>query len=89
MMQIELTLALLYHLTHNHCPPIPESFIPVCEAAIAATNEGDYERLIDLPDGVSHRVHGKQTRAWEIMEFAHLDGFVDDPEQEYEYGEEN
>jgi len=87
MMELDQAVALWHHLKYNHYPPIPESFIPVCEAAIAAINDGDYGRLIDLPDGVTHRVHGKQALAWEIVEFAHLDGFVDDPGQEYEYEE--
>jgi len=69
-------LALEYHLTVNHYPPLPASMIPVCEAAIDACNAGECDRMLPLPSG--HLFKGQSVaRAGDIVESAHLDAFLD------------
>lgn len=77
-----LDSALSWHLSGNHYPPIPQMMIPACKLAIEAGNEGEYDRLIQLPEGVVHRVHGDKVPAREIIEHAHLDSFIEQDEDE-------
>jgi hypothetical protein len=44
-----------WHLRGNFFPPVPVSMVPVCVAAIDAANEGDWDKLIGLPEGVGYR----------------------------------
>lgn len=52
---ISLYHAMEIHLTGNHYPPIPRSMIEPCLQAVEAGNDGDWDRIIDLPEGVSYR----------------------------------
>lgn len=54
-MGISLRQQLSWHLTSNHYPPVPTSMIEPCIEAIEAVREGDHEREIALPEGVSWR----------------------------------
>lgn len=63
-------------LTSNHYPPVPTSMVFPCIDAITAVNEGDSERLIELPDGVLWRGENKAP-ARAIVEAHHLDPWVD------------
>lgn len=79
--QITLDAALSWHLSANHYPPVPSSMIEPCKRAIEAANEGEWDRAIELPEGVSYR--GESTApASAIIEQHHLDSFlsVDDDE---------
>jgi hypothetical protein len=74
--RMSLDQALSWHLQSNHYPPVPLSMLPICVAAIEATNDGDYKRLILLPDGVTF--HGSdQAPANEIVRQHHLDSFLE------------
>jgi hypothetical protein len=54
--------------------------IEPCIEAIQACNEGDYDRQIDLPEGVSWR--GKsQAPAHAIAEGHHLDAWIEYDEE--------
>lgn len=75
-----LEQALSYHLTSNHYPPVPTSMIPICIEAINAFNEGDYDRLITLPEGVSYRGSDKAPSS-AIVEAHHLDAFLNEEER--------
>ena len=44
-----------WHLRGNFYPPVPVSMVPVCVAAIEAAFERDWDRSIDLPEGVLYR----------------------------------
>lgn len=73
---ISLDQALSYHLQCNHYPPVPASMVPVCKAAIDAINAEEFDKPIDLPEGVSFK--GQTTApAWEIAEQHHLHAFLD------------
>lgn len=75
-----LEIALSYHLQNNHYPPVPVSMIPACIAAIAAFKQGDYNRAIALPDGVSYRGQD-EAPASAIVEAHHLDAFIEQEEE--------
>ena len=74
---LDVEQALVWHLTANHYPPVPTSMVPVCIAAIAALNEEDPDRLVDLPDGIEWRSQN-YAPAWAVAEAHHLDAWLDD-----------
>ncbi len=80
----DLDTALTWHLQHNHYPPVPLSMLPICKAAIKAGNEEDWNREIELPEGVSYQ--GRPTApAHQIITSHHLEAFlVQDGEEENE-----
>ena len=44
------------HLTTNHYPAVPVEMVPVCVDAIDAVNsEGNWDKLITLPHGVTYK----------------------------------
>jgi hypothetical protein len=81
--ETELTLEdqITWHLRSNHFPPIPKSMVKPCIEAIDAANEGDWDKLISLPEGTGYRgltvapVHA-------IVESHHLDTWITD-ERDY------
>jgi len=80
-MGISLHQQLSWHLTGNHYPPVPTSMIEPCIQAIEAVREGDSEREIALPKGVSWR--GRETApAYAIVEAHHLETWC--YEEDYE-----
>ena len=71
---LDIERALAWHLNSNHFPPIGIVFDAAVEA-IAAGMELDWDRPIELPEGVSWRGQtsvpaGVAIDAW------HLDGFL-------------
>ena len=75
---IGLGIALLAHLTSNHFPPLPSSFVTPAKKAIELYNNGDYNATVSLEDtGYSHHVHGKDIPVLECIEIWHLDAFLD------------
>lgn len=74
--QVALRAALHWHLSSNHYPPVPASMIDPCIAAIEAAADDDWDREIELPEGISFR--GASTApAAEIVAQHHLDFFVE------------
>jgi len=65
--------ALHWHLTSNHFPPVSTEFIPTCIAAIDAANDGDWDRVIDFPEGAQI----ERDNAGRIIDGLHLESFVD------------
>lgn len=61
-------VALRWHLRSNHFPPVHESFVPAAQQAIEACNDGDYDTIIDLPNGkrlaVDEIIRGLHLEAW-------------------------
>jgi hypothetical protein len=80
--ELDLEKQLAYHLQGNHYPPVPLSMIPVCVEAIDAAYDEDWDKEIEMPEGVFYK--GKTTApAWAIIEQHHLDWFIT-PADEYE-----
>ena len=64
------------HLRTNHYPPVPIEMAPTCIEAIDAVNsEGDWDKLITLPDGVSWRGL-TQAPSSAIIEQHHLEFWI-------------
>lgn len=64
-----------WHLSRNHYPPVPLSMAPTCVAAIEAGLQKDWDREIELPEGISYR--GSLTApAHAIIEQHHLDPWL-------------
>ena len=53
--ELDLETQIRFQLRSNHYPPVPVSMVPVCIEAIDKANEGEWEELITLPEGVSWR----------------------------------
>ena len=64
--------ALVWHLESNHYPPIDLRFLPVAKAAIAAANEGDWDKVIDFPEGAQK----ESDTAHAICDALHLSSFI-------------
>jgi hypothetical protein len=79
--ELDLEKQLAYHLQGNHYPPVPLSMVQPCIDAIDAAYDEDYDREIEMPEGVFYK--GKTTApAWAIIEQHHLDWFIT-PADEY------
>lgn len=64
------------HLTTNHYPAVPIEMVPVCIDAIDAVNsEGDWDKLITLPHGISWKGQA-QAPASAIIEAHHLEFWI-------------
>jgi hypothetical protein len=71
----DIDQALTWHLTSNHYPPVPIDMVPVCRQAIEAQNDGDWDCLIELPEGTYYRGRS-YAPAWAIVEAHHLESWV-------------
>lgn len=63
------------HLTSNHYPPVPKSMVPVCIDAIDKANDGDWESMVKLPEGVSWKGQ-VEAPAYSIIEAHHLEFWI-------------
>jgi hypothetical protein len=73
---LDIDSALEWHLRANHFPPIPVSMVQPCKDAIQAALEGDWMRLISLPEGVGYK--GLTVApADAIIQQHHLDAWVE------------
>lgn len=73
---LEIDDALAWHLRSNHYPPIPLTMLEPCKEAIQAFLEGDYLRMIAMPEGVSYR-GSNFAPADAIVSQHHLDAWVE------------
>ncbi len=72
------------HLRGNHYPPVPLSMVQPCIDSIDAFNEGEGDRMITLPEGVSWRGQ-LDAPAYAIIEAHHLDAWLEyDMDEEFE-----
>lgn len=72
---ISLESAIGMHLQGNHYPPVPLSMVQPCIEAIDAYYDEDFDKEIEMPEGVSYR--GKTTApAWAIIEQHHLSAWL-------------
>lgn len=71
----DIHTALRIHLQANHYPPVPSSMVQPCLDAIDAYHDEAYNRLIELPEGVSWRGE-TSAPASAIAEAHHLDAWL-------------
>lgn len=82
MLSIEDAIA--WHLRSNHFPPIPLSMVPVCIEAIENALEGNWTKLVSLPEGVGYKgLTAAPTDA--IIEQHHLHPWVELDEEYDEF----
>jgi len=55
LLDLDLETQIGIHLSSNHYPPVPSSMVTPCIDAIDAYHDEDFDRLIELPDGVLWR----------------------------------
>lgn len=77
---VRLDVALEYHLTGNHYPPLPRSLVPTCKAAIQNALNDDWDALVELPEGISWRGE-KFAPTSECVREWHLSLFLDNDEE--------
>lgn len=65
--------ALTWHLQHNHYPPISLIYLPAVREALEFARNGDFKSNVTLPSG-------KRVPVWEIVEWFHLQAFIDPDE---------
>ena len=64
------------HLTTNHYPAVPIEMLPTCIEAIDAVNsEGDWDKLITLPTGITYKGLTRAP-ASSIIEQHHLEFWI-------------
>jgi hypothetical protein len=68
--------ALLIHLLSNHYPPLPSILVDTCKQVITAIQDGEFDKLIDLPGRITWRGQS-QAPARECCDAWHLDAFID------------
>ena len=71
---VDIHQSITIHLTSNHYPPVPVSMVQPCIDAIYACDDEEYDKLIELPEGVMWRgqssapahaiVEGHHLQAW-------------------------
>ena len=79
--ELDLEMAIGYHLQGNHYPPVPLSMVQPCIDAIDAYYDEDYNKLIEMPEGVSYKGN-THAPAWAIIEQHHLDAWL--PQEDYD-----
>ena len=72
---LPLESQLRWHLTSNHYPPVPTSMIPVCIEAIDKANEGEWDEMISLPEGIEWR-GSTMSPVHAIVEQHHLETWI-------------
>ena len=73
--ELDLEVALGYHLQGNHYPPVPLSMVEPCIEAIDAYWDEDFDQAIEMPKGVSYKGQ-THAPAWAIVEQHHLSAWL-------------
>ena len=82
MDNISLSTQLDFHLRANHYPPVPSSMVQTCIDSIVAYNDGNPNKEIELPQGVTWRGM-TSAPAHAIIEAHHLDPWLNEDEGAY------
>ena len=75
ILDLDLETQIGIHLRGNHYPPVPSSMIQPCIDAIDAYYDEEYNRKIDLPEGITWRNMVKAP-AYAIVEAHHLEAWL-------------
>jgi hypothetical protein len=73
--ELDLEMAISIHLQSNHYPPVPLSMVEPCIEAIDAYYEDNYDKMIEMPEGVSYKGN-THAPAWAIIQQHHLDAWL-------------
>jgi hypothetical protein len=80
---LSLEEQVLVHLTSNHYPPVPKFMVEPCIEAIDKANEGDWDSMITLPEGVLWKGE-KEAPVSAMVEQHHLEFWIIESELEEE-----
>jgi len=81
-------IAMLYHLTENHYPPLPKDMVDVCWRAIKNANAGNWDKRVRLPKSVKYKgISLAPTR--DVIEAHHLEPFLDSADDDDDYWPED
>ena len=80
MDSIKLDQALIWHLTGNHYPPVPTSMVEPCKKAIEFANDGEWNKRVKLPEGITWKGF-KTAPASAIIEAHHLEFFLEQEDE--------
>jgi len=72
-----LNQAISWHLTSNHFPAITTSMVGPCIEAIENANNGYWDKMVQLPEGVGYK-GGTSAPTSAIIEQHHLESFLDE-----------
>jgi hypothetical protein len=72
----DLHTLLVWHLQHNHYPPVPLAMVQPCHEAMDAVIADEPDTLVDMPTGTLWRGN-PQAPAWAIVDALHLHTFVE------------
>ena len=72
---VDIHQSMAIHLTSNHYPPVPVSMVQPCIDAIYACDDEDYNKPIELPEGVLWRGQSSAP-AHAIVEGHHLEPWL-------------
>ena len=75
ILDLDLETQIGIHLKGNHYPPVPSSMIQPCIDAIDAYYDEEYNRKIDLPEGITWKGLIKAP-ACAIVEAHHLEAWL-------------
>jgi len=75
-LDLSLRDSIAIQLTGNHYPPVPLSMVDPCIEAIEAYRDEDYNRKVQLPEGVSWKGMTKAP-ACAIVEAHHLEAWCE------------
>ena len=78
-LNLNMADSIAMHLRVNHYPPVPTSMVQPCIDAIDAYWEDDFNREIELPEGVLWRGN-ENAPAYAIIESHHLEAWCQDDE---------
>jgi hypothetical protein len=78
-LDVDLIQQITYHLQVNFYPPIPPLMAPTCVDALNAFYEGETNRMIKMPEGVSYK-GSNSAPAWAVVEQHRLSSWLDEEE---------
>lgn len=79
--EVKLDVALEYHLRGNHYPPLPLSLVPCCKEAINNANADEWDKHVQLPDGISWRGQTSAPTS-ECIKAWHLQWFLESEDED-------
>lgn len=76
--ELPLEQQIAWHFSSNCYPPIPKQMIPVAVEAINAYHDGEFAKVIKLPDGVQFRNGEDWVFASQAIESLRLDAWLEE-----------
>ena len=73
---VDLGLALHWHLTSNHYPPLPSGCQDIAEVALNNAARDNWDEKVDVSAIGSHNRYGTQVPTHVLIEAWHLDHFI-------------